>query len=406
MEVLYPQACGLDVHKKSVVACCIIKGRRYVRTFGTSTSELLELARWLDELGVTAAAMESSGVYWIPVFNVLESIGLDKLMVVNAEHIKKVPGRKTDVTDAEWIADLLRHGLLKASLIPARPERELRELLRYRKSLIETRTAEVNRIQKVLEGGNVKLASVASDVTGKSALSMLWAMIHGESDPETLANLARGKLRSKHEELREALTGVVGDHQRRLLRMLLEHIDYLDKQIEELDREAERRLAAHQDPLERLDTIPGVGRRGAEIMMATFGLSLDAFPTSGHLASWAGVCPGQNQSGGKRKRGRTRKGNHLLKTGVMECARAASRTKNTYLSTYYSRLARRIGGKRAAVALAHAILTIAYHILKEGTVYNDLGPNYFDERDKERIVRGAVRRLRRLGHEVVLKPVA
>lgn len=267
MEVLYPRACGLDVHKTTVVACTIINGKRHRQTFGTVTSQLLDLARWLDDLGVTAVAMESTGVLWKPVYNVLELCQLEALLVVNAQHIKKVPGRKTDVSDAEWIADLLRHGLLRGSLIPSRDLRELRELVRYRKSLVEAGSAETNRLQKVLEGANIKLSSVVTDVTGKSGRAMLKAIVDGVEDPGRIAELALGRLKSKKAELKEALQGVVHDHQRTMLKMILSHIDYLDAQVADLDAEIGRRLHADEDPLERLDTIPGVGRRGAEVII-------------------------------------------------------------------------------------------------------------------------------------------
>jgi len=406
VEVLYPKACGLDVHKATVVACAIIAGKRSTRTFGSTTSQLLELANWLDDLGVTAVAMESTGVYWKPVYNVLELIPLEALMVVNAQHIKKVPGRKTDASDAEWIADLLRHGLLRPSLIPTRDLRELRELVRYRKSLVEATSSETNRIQKVLEGANLKLSSVVSDVKGKSGRAILKAIVDGVEDPERLAELALGRLKSKKAQLREALVGVVHEHQKAMLRMILSHVEHLEGLIAKVDEEIEGRLREDRDPLERLDTIPGVGRQAAVVMMATFGRHVDNFPSAAHLASWAGLCPGQNESAGKRKSGRTRQGMKMLKVSLIECARAAARGKGTYLASQYRRLAARLGGKRAAVAVAHSILTIAYYILKNGTVYEDLGENYFEERDRDRVTRAAVRRLRRLGHEVILRPAA
>lgn len=405
LEVVHERCCGLDVHKKTVVACVIIPGTREVRTFGTMTDELEALATWLEEHGVTHVAMESTGVFWKPIYNVLEA-GDFELLVVNAQHMKAVPGRKTDVKDAEWIADLLRHGLLRASYVPSREERELRELVRYRKSLIRERAAEVNRVQKVLEGANIKLASVASDVLGKSGRAMLEALSAGATDPKALAALALGKLQDKQAELERALRGVVGEHQRMVLATQLRHISYLDEEIERLGEEVARRQHPFVEALERLRTIPGVGQRTAEVLVAEVGTDMSRFPTAGHLASWAGLCPGQNESAGKRKSGRTRKGNASLRETLTESARAAGRTRGTYLSAQYHRIAARRGAKRAAVAVAHTILVIAYHLLRDGGTYEDLGPNYFDERDKSATVNRSVARIERLGYNVQLTPKA
>jgi transposase len=405
LEVVHERCCGLDVHKKTVVACIISPGTREVRTFGTMTDELEALATWLEEHGVTHVAMESTGVFWKPIYNVLEA-GDFELLVVNAQHMKAVPGRKTDVKDAEWIADLLRHGLLRASYVPSREERELRELVRYRKSLIRERAAEVNRVQKVLEGANIKLASVASDVLGKSGRAMLEALSAGATDPKALAALARGKLQDKQAELERALRGVVGEHQRMVLATQLRHISYLDEEIERLGAEVAKRQRPFEDALERLQTIPGVGKRTAEVLVAEIGTDMSRFPTAGHLASWAGLCPGQNESAGKRMSGRTRKGNASVRESLTESARAAGRTRRTYLSAQYHRIAARRGAKRAAVAVAHTILVIAYHLLRDGGTYEDLGPNYFDERDKSATVKRSVARIERLGYNVLLTPKA
>ncbi len=405
LEVVHERCCGLDVHKKTVVACVIIPGAREVRTFGTMTDELEALASWLEAQGVTHVAMESTGVFWKPIYNVLEA-GDFELLVVNAQHMKAVPGRKTDVKDAEWIADLLRHGLLRASYVPGREERELRELVRYRKSLVRERAAEVNRVQKVLEGANIKLASVASDVLGKSGRAMLEALSAGATDPKALAALARGKLQDKQADLERALRGVVGEHQRMVLATQLRHITYLDEEIERLGAEVERRQRPFEEALERLLTIPGVGQRTAEVLVAEVGTDMSRFPTAGHLASWAGLCPGQNESAGKRKSGRTRKGNVSVRETLTESARAAGRTRRTYLSAQYHRIAARRGAKRAAVAVAHTILVIVYHLLRDGGIYEDLGPNYFDERDKRATVNRSVARIERLGYNVQLTPKA
>jgi transposase len=323
-------------------------------------------------------------------------------LVVNAQQIKAVPGRKTDVKDAEWIADLLRHGLLRASYIPDRAQREFQELVRYRRSVVRQRAQVVNRIQKVLEGANIKLASVASDVVGRSGRAMLEAIVAGSEDPQILAQLARGKLQAKQGELEAALQGVVGPHQRFLLASQLRHLDFLDAEIERLEQEITKRSHPFEDAVSRLDTIPGVGRRIAQEIVAAVGTDMGRFPTARHLASWARLCPGNNESAGKRRSGRTGHGNPWLREALLEAAWAASCSRNTYLAAQYRRLAARRGAKRAAVAVAHTILVIAYHVLRDGTVYQDLGGNYFDQRDREATTHRAVRRLERLGYRVTL----
>ena len=328
MESIIERCCGLDVHKKSVVACVITPEGQELRSFATMTQDLLALADWLREHRVTQVAMESSGVYWKPVYNLLEDEFT--VWVVNAHQMKAVPGRKTDVKDAEWIAELLRHGLLKPSYIPARPQRELRELTRYRRSLVQERSREANRIQKVLEGANIKLGSVATDLLGVSGRAMLKAMSQGEDDPKRLTELARGRLREKQDALEKALQGLMGSHQRFMLRVQLSHLSHLDGQIETLNQEVARRLDPFEATVAALDTIPGVGRSTAQVILAEMGADMEQFPSGGHLASWAGVCPGNNRSADKRKRSPTRKGNNWLKPVLVEAARAAARTK-TYL---------------------------------------------------------------------------
>ena len=400
MEAVLERCCGLDVHKKSVVACVITPQGREIRTFGSMTKELLELADWLRVKEVSHVAMESTGVYWKPVYNLLEDeFGV---MVVNAAHMKTVPGRKTDAKDAEWIAQLLQHGLLRASFIPERPQRELRELTRYRRSLVEERSREANRIQKLLEGANIKLASVATGVLGVSGRAMLAALAAGETDPEALAGLARGRLREKTGELQEALRGLMGSHQRFMLVSQLRHLEYLNTEIEGLDAEVARRVSPFEATVATVDTIPGVGRRTAEVVVAEMGTDMERFPTPGHLASWAGVCPGNRQSGEKRQRSPVRKGNNWLKPALVEAARAAGRTK-TYLGAQYRRLARRIGAKRAAMAVAHSIAVILHHVIKTGRPFVDLGHQYFEQRDEAAITRRAVGQLERLGHKVTLQ---
>ena len=401
MESIIERCCGLDVHKKSVVACVITPEGQELRSFATMTQDLLALADWLREHRVTQVAMESSGVYWKPVYNLLEDEFT--VWVVNAHHMKAVPGRKTDVKDAEWIAELLRHGLLKPSYIPARPQRELRELTRYRRSLVQERSREANRIQKVLEGANVKLGSVATDLLGVSGRAMLKAMSQGEDDPKRLTELARGRLREKQDALEKALQGLMGSHQRFMLRVQLSHLSHLDGQIETLNQEVARRLDPFEATVAALDTIPGVGRSTAQVILAEMGADMEQFPSGGHLASWAGVCPGNNRSADKRKRSPTRKGNNWLKPVLVEAARAAARTK-TYLGAQYHRLARRIGANRAAMAVAHSIALILYKVIKTGEPFTDLGHRYFEERDQAAIARRSVRQLQRLGYQVTIEP--
>lgn len=408
MEVLHERCCGLDVHKKSVVACLITPGERgarrhELRTFGTMTRDLLELADWLEAAGCAHVAMESTGSYWKPLYNILE--GSFTVLVVNAQHLKAVPGRKTDVKDAEWIADLLCHGLVRGSLIPARPERDLRELTRYRTSLIRERSAEVNRIQKVLEGANIKLASVASNVVGVSGLEILHAMIAGEDDPAALAAHARGRLREKRPALEAALTGRMSQHQRFLLNVQLRHIGDLDQAIAELNAEVEERLRPFVEAVRRLETIPGVATRTAQLIVSEVGTDMSRFPTAAHLASWSGLCPGHHESAGKRQSGRRRKGSPWLGSGLVQAAQAAGHT-DTYLGDQYRRLAARRGNRRAAVAVAHSIIVIVYHILAGDHVYEDLGPNYLEPRRRQGTIRRAVRRLQTLGFIVTLEPAA
>ncbi len=406
MDLLYPCCAGLDVHKDTVVVCL----RRYadgklhkeVRTFGTMTRDLLALSDWLTAEGVTQAAMESTGVYWKPIFNILE--GQVELLLVNAQHIKQVPGRKTDVKDCEWIAQLLQHGLLRASFIPPQPIRELRELTRQRTQLVGEKSAVANRLQKVLEDANIKLGSVASDVLGVSGRAMLEALVAGEEDPEKLADLARRRLRSKIPELQLALQGRVTEHHRFLLRLLLGHVDHLESLIAQLSARIEAVLAPFEEAATRLDTIPGVDRRAAEIIVAEIGTDMGSFPTADHLASWAGMSPGNNESAGKRRSGKTTRGNRWLRTTLVQCAWAASHTKGTYLAAQYRRLAARRGKKRALVAVGHTILVVAYHMQKNKTTYLEPGGDFFERLDPERLTRTLVRRLEKLGHEVTLQP--
>lgn len=406
MDVVYERCCGLDVHKDSIVACIFSGGRdKEIRSFGAMTSELLTLIDWIKEKNCQCVAMESTGSYWKPIYNLLEMEEIDS-MVVNAQHIKAVPGRKTDVKDAEWISDLLRHGLLKRSFIPKRDQRELRELVRYRKSIIEERTRELNRIQKVLEGANIKLSSVVSTIDCISARNMLKALVEGKDDPLVLSAMAKGSLRGKQDELTQALTGLIGKHQQMILNEMLQHIEYLEGLIQKLDEEVGERLHPFEEALEQVDSIPGIGRRSAEIILAEIGTDMSVFASAEHLASWAGMCPGNNESAGKRKSGKTRDSNKILRSTLVECAMAANRTKGTYLADQYKRIAARRGSKRAAIAVGHSILVVTYHILKNKSTYQDLGSGYLEERHKTDIIRKSVKRLESLGVKVTIEDVA
>jgi transposase len=408
MEVLYARCAGLDVHKKMVVACLMLtlldgQMHKEIRTFATTTAGLLALADWLESQQVTHVAIESTGVYWRPVFNILEAICT--VILVNAQHTKAVPGHKTDVRDSEWLAQLLRHGLLKASFIPPQPIRDLRDLVRYRKTLVYERSKEVNRLHKLLETANVKLTSVVSDVMGKSGRAMLEALLEGVSDPEALAELARGSLRGKLPALREALEGRVDAHHRVLLHHLLSHITFLEQSLHELTAEIEQRLSPYEQAIERMVQIPGLQRLTASNILAEIGDDMSRFPSQRHLSSWAGVAPGNKQSGGKRLTAPTTKGNPRLRAALAEAVWAISHTKDNYLSAQYHRLARRIGKKKAIVAVSHSLLVIIYHMLRDQTDYRDLGSTYFETLDKERLRSSAIRRLEALGYKVTLEEV-
>jgi transposase len=397
----------LDVHKDTVVAClrrpAADGGRaKEVRTYGTMTRALLDLAEWLTAAGCTHVAMESTGVYWRPVYNVLG--GSVELLLVNAQHLQRVPGRKTDVQDCEWLAELLEHGLLRRSFVPPAPIRALRELTRGRKQLIEQRARVANRVQKVLETANIKLGSVASDVLGASGRAMLAALVAGERDATVLAELAQTRLRRKRAELCEALTGQFTDHHAFLIASLLRQVEFLDAEIAGYDQRIIAQIRPFEAPLARLDHIPGIGRRGAECLLAELGPDMTRFPTAAHAASWTGICPGNNESAGKRRSGKTRKGNRWLRALLIECARAAILRRGSYFAAQYRHLVRRRGDKKAIVAVAHSLLIAAYHVLRDDTAYVDLGPHHFDRLHTQRLVSYHRPRLADLGYDISLHP--
>jgi transposase len=436
MRIVYQRCCGLDVHKDSVTACLLVlnqdgKDRNEKREFGTMTHDLREMASWLASEGVQAIALEATGVYWKPVWNILEAEKKFELLLINAQHIKRVPGRKTDQKDSEWIADLLQHGLLRGSFVPPEQIRRLRDLTRLRAKIRQTIASFANRIQKVLEDANIKLGSVASDVLGLSGRLMLNALIAGEQDANKLAQLAQGHLRKKTPQLQRALEGHVTQYHRLQLKLLLEFIDFGEKQLSNLDAEIqallmqvgpqaslpgatdamqaapEPTLAATASPLqtavELWDSIPGIDHLAASTLVAEIGANMDQFPSADHLASWAGLCPGNNESAGKRRSGKTRKGSVWLRRALCQAAWAASRTKNTYLAAQYRRLIVRKGKNRTIVAVAHSMLMIAYYLLKRQCTYQDLGADYFNRLGERDAAHRLVKKLINLGYYVTLQ---
>lgn len=408
MEVIYPRCCGLDIHKESISACVLVKesGKRekHLARFGTMTSDLLKLGDWLRSWGVKRVAMESTGVYWKPIWNILEDEF--ELELINAQHIKQVPGRKTDTKDCEWIAELLQHGLVRASFVPAQAQRDLRELTRYRATLCEDKVRVANRIQKVLEDANVKLACVASDILGASGRAMLEALVAGERDAAHLAGMAKQRLREKLAQLERALEGRVREHHRFLLRQLLDELYFIEGKITQVEQRLEQQMGSFRQAVTLWQTIPGVNEITAWSLVAEMGVDLSQFERVEKLTAWAGVCPGNNESGGRRLSGTSRKGNRWLRRVLTQAAWAAVRKGDTYLGARFRRLASRRGRKRALLAIAHKILVIAYWMLKTGQQFRDLGADYFDRLKSTDLTRSLVRRLERLGYKVALEHVA
>ncbi len=409
MEVLYPHCAGLDVHKETVVACVrhMVDGtvKREVRTFDTTTTGLLALADWLASEDCTHVAMEATGVYWKPVWHVL-SDGDFGLLLANAKHVKNVPGRKTDVNDATWLADLLAHGLIRGSFVPDADTQVLRNLLRTRKQLVRERSSHVQRLQKTLEDANIKLNSVISDLIGVTGRAMLAALIAGETDPGKLAALAHPRIKALPEQLREALRGRIMKHHRFLLRLHLQQIDALDAAVSEIDREVNERIEPFRTAVELLITIPGISELSAQIITAEIGKDMSRFASAAHLISWAGLCPKNDESAGKRRSTRMRKGAPWLKTTLIQCAWAGARKKGSYIHAQFHRIRSRRGAKKAIAAVAASILTVVYHMLKDGTCYHDLGPDHFDRRAKITQTKRLVARLQNLGYAVQITPLA
>jgi transposase len=406
MDVIYPRCAGLDVHEAFVMVCRRVLGpagrlEKEVRRYSTMTADLLALADWLADAEVTHVAMESTGVFWKPVWNLLE--GRFTILLVNPRHVKQVPGRKTDVSDAAWIAQLLQHGLLKGSFVPPAPIRILRDLTRHRTTLVRDKTRVVNRIHKVLEDANVKLTAVASDIMGVSGRAMLEALVRGETDPHVLADLAQRRLRGKLPQLEQALHGRVQPHHRLLLTSLLAQVTFLEEQIAHVERAIDEAAGPFAPALQLLHTIPGIKARATNLL-AELGPDMSVFPSAAHCASWSAICPGQDETGGKRRSGKTRHGNRWLKAALTEAAWVAARTKGTYAMAQYRRLAARRGKKRAIVAVAHSLLIAAYHVLRDQIPYQDLGPQHFDRLNPTQLAQHLVKRLERLGHKVTLEP--
>lgn len=396
MRAVYERCCGLDVHKKLIVACFRNGNKAELRKFDTLTHSLKELGNWLLDNNCQMVAMESTGAYWKPIYNILELLNLD-VIVVNAHHMKSVPGRKTDVKDAEWIADLLQHGLLKASYIPGREQRELREIVRYRKSLVEERSREINRLEKTLEGANIKLSSFVSDLTGVSSRKLIKQALVGEVNQENIDDLIHSSMQSKKSELLQAMDGVFSPIQKQLIKAILDHIDDMSKRIKDLDDIINNQMKDYEDAIQKINVISGIGKRSAEVIISEIGIDMNRFPSAAHLSSWAGLCPGNNESAGKRKSGKTNKGNKYLKSTLIQCAKIAQKKKDSFFHAQYQRLVVRRGANRATVAVAHSIIIAIYHMLNDNVPFNDLGSNYYSKFNTKSKATYYIRKLQELG---------
>lgn len=399
METVYERCCGIDVHKKIIVACLRVGRKHETKEFGTSTQDLKDMAKWLHDNDCQIAAMESTGSYWKPVYNVLEVLG-QEVIVVNAHHIKNVPGRKTDVKDAEWIAQLLQCGLLRASYIPSRDQRELREIARYRKSLVEERARELNRLEKTLQGANIKLSSVVSDINGKSSRNILNALVGDGLTQENVDALLKGSLKEKRNEILHFCDGYLSPLQRKLVRAILDHIDDMTKRIEDIDDIINGQMKDYEDAIQKLEEMPGIGRRSAEVILAEIGLDMSRFPTAGHLAAWSGLAPGNNESAKKRKSGRSRKGNPTLKTTLIQSAKTAKAKKGSFYKAQFDRLAVKRGKNRAVVAVAHSMIIAIYHMLKYDVSFVDLGEDYYNHFNTEKKINHYLKKLQNLGWQL------
>ena len=412
MEKIYDKCCGIDVHKKLIVACLRSGRKNEIREFGTSTKEILSLTDWLMEKGCEMIAMESTGSYWKPIYNIIESCGLQAI-IVNAQHMKAVPGRKTDVKDAEWIADLLQHGLLKASYIPDKAQRELRELVCYRKSLIEDEARELNRLQKMLEGGNIKLSGTISDINGKSSRNMLEVILSGEVlDLKKLESMVSERkvskrLKAPKQKIVDDMDGVLTALQRKMIRELLKHIDELERHIKNLSDDIDRFMdSGEKAAVKAIEEVPGIGKVSAEAIISVIGTDMNRFPTDRHISKWAGLCPGNNESAKKRNSGRTTKGNKTLKTTLVLCAHAAVRVKESYFAAQFARISVHRGKKRAYVAVAHSMLIAIYHMLRYGATFMDLGSEYYNAFNRERKAEGCLKKLKQLGYAANIATIA
>lgn len=398
MERIYERCCGIDVHKKMIVACFRCGQKQEVKEYGTTTHDLKALTSWLLDGNCQMVAMESTASYWKPLYNIFELSGLGA-MIVNAHHIKAVPGRKTDVNDAQWIADLLQHGLLKASYIPDREQRELREVSRYRRSLIDERAREINRLQKMLEGANVKLASVTSDINGKGSRRVIDALLMGKTfNEEQLKELLHGSMHKKIPDILLAVEGIMTEIQKQLLKCVIDHIDDMTKRIEDIDKLMKDYLNKYEKAIEKLDELPGIGRQSAETILAEIGLDMERFPSDAHISRWAGVAPGNNESAGRRKTGKTTKGNKTLKSTLIQCACAASKKQGTFFYAQYQRLVVHRGKKKAKMAVAHSMLIAIYHMLNDNKPYNELGSDYYNQFNKEKKISSYLKKLVSLGY--------